>query len=57
MAMSLKRRLRQFVAQGVTASSNRREAAGRRLLDAPDMEVPDVAELKSELDALRARRA
>ncbi|HWO15452.1 MAG TPA: hypothetical protein VNM89_01915 [Solirubrobacterales bacterium] len=55
--MSLKRRLRQFVAQGVTASSNRREAAGRRLLDAPDMEVPDVAELKSELDALRARRA
>jgi hypothetical protein len=49
--------VREAIDRGVTASSSRREAAGRRLLDAPDMEVPDVAELKSELAALRARRA
>jgi hypothetical protein len=32
-------------------------AARRRLLEAPDMPVPEPAELKGELEALRARRA
>ena len=35
----------------------RRQTAGRRLLAAPDMPAPDPRELRSELDALRARRA
>ena len=49
--------VREAIDRGVTASSSRREAAGRRLLDASDMDVPDVAELKAELATLRARRA
>jgi hypothetical protein len=34
-----------------------RQAAGRRLLDAPDMDVPEPTELRAELEALRARDA
>jgi hypothetical protein len=34
----------------------RQRAAGRRFLDGPEMEVPDVDELLAELDALRGRR-
>jgi len=49
--------VREAIDRGVVASSDRREAAGRRLLDAADMDVPDVAELKAELEALRLRRA
>jgi hypothetical protein len=49
--------VREAIDRGVTASIDRREAAGRRLLEASDMAVPDVAELKAELDGLRARRA
>lgn len=49
--------VREAIDRGVTGSSTRREAAGRRLLEAEDMEVPDVAELKAELAALRSRRA
>jgi len=49
--------VREAIDRGVAASSSRREAAGRRLLDAPDMETPDIAQLKAELAALRARRA
>ncbi|MGL5811512.1 MAG: hypothetical protein ACRCYQ_16345 [Nocardioides sp.] len=33
-----------------------RQAAGKRILDAPDMAVPDVDGLLDELDDLRARR-
>lgn len=49
--------VREAIDRGVTGSPARREAAGRRLLEAEDMEVPDVAELKAELAALRSRRA
>ena len=49
--------VREAIDRGVVASSGRREAAGRRLLDADDMDVPDVPELKAELEALRVRRA
>lgn len=34
----------------------RRRDAGRRYLDGPEMELPDVEELLAELDALRGRR-
>lgn len=49
--------VREAIDRGVTGSLSRREAAGRRLLDAAEMDVPDVAELKAELAALRSRRA
>lgn len=49
--------VREAIDRGVAASAGRRAGAGRRLLDAADMDVPDVAELKAELADLRARRA
>jgi len=49
--------VREAIDRSVAGSSSRREAAGRRLLEAPDMDVPDVAGLKGELADLRARRA
>lgn len=49
--------VREAIDRGLGPAAGRREAAGRRLLDAADMEVPDVAELKAELEALRGRRA
>jgi hypothetical protein len=49
--------VREAIDRGIGSTAGRREAAARHLLDAPDMVVPDVDELKSELDALRARRA
>jgi hypothetical protein len=49
--------VREAIDRGVADPGDRRRAAGRRLLDAPDMVVPEPAELHDELDALRARRA
>lgn len=49
--------VREAIDRGLGPAAGRRQAAGRRLLDASDMEVPDVPELKAELDALRGRRA
>lgn len=49
--------VREAIDRGITSPPGRREAAVRRLLEAADMEVPEVAELKSELAALRTRRA
>ena len=49
--------VREAIDRGLANGDTRREAAGRRLLDAPDMTVPDPHELRSELDALRGRRA
>jgi hypothetical protein len=49
--------VREAIDRGVTSSDGRRKAAGRRLLEAPDMDAPDVDELKAEISALRARRA
>lgn len=49
--------VREAIDRGVADPGDRRRAAGRRLLDAPDMPVPEPSELHDELDALRARRA
>jgi hypothetical protein len=49
--------VREAIDRGVASSPARRQAAGRRLLDASDMKVPDLSDLKAELDTLRARRA
>lgn len=49
--------VREAIDRGVVDPEGRRLAAGRRVLEAPDMDVPDPVELKDELDALRARRA
>lgn len=48
--------VREAIDRGVTSPGGRRKAAGQRLLDAPDMPVPEPAELREELDAVRARR-
>jgi hypothetical protein len=49
--------VREAIDRGVSGPSARRLAAGRRLLDAPDMPVPEPQELRVELEALRGRRA
>lgn len=48
--------VREAIDRGLASPTNRRKSAGQRLLDAPDMPVPDPHELKQELNALRARR-
>lgn len=49
--------VREAIDRGVADPGGRRKAAGRRLLEAPDMPVPDTPDLLAELDELRARRA
>jgi hypothetical protein len=49
--------VREAIDRGLANPDGRRRAAGRRLLDAPDMHVAEPAELRDELDALRGRRA
>jgi hypothetical protein len=49
--------VREAIDRGLANPDARRLAAGRRLLEAPDMDVPDPAGLRLELDALRARHA
>lgn len=49
--------VREAIDRGLANSAGRRRAAASRLLSAPDMDVPGLAELKAELDDLRARRA
>lgn len=49
--------VREAIDRGVSNPDARRRAAGRRLLEADDMPVPDLADLHAELDALRGRRA
>ncbi|MGA9874859.1 MAG: hypothetical protein WBQ21_03535 [Solirubrobacteraceae bacterium] len=49
--------VREAIDRGVSGPSSRRLAAGRRLLAASDMPVPEPAELRAELDTLRGRRA
>jgi hypothetical protein len=48
--------VREAIDRGVADPGDRRRTAGQRLLDAPDMVVPEPLELRDELDALRARR-
>jgi len=49
--------VREAIDRGLPTAEHRRRNAARRLLEAPDMPVPDVAELRSELEALRGRHA
>jgi len=49
--------VREAIDRGLPATEGRRRAAGYRLLDAPQMPVPDPAELRAELEALRGRHA
>jgi len=48
--------IREAIDRGLPASPRRRSAAARRILEAPDMELPDdPADLLAELDELRGR--
>lgn len=49
--------VREAIDRGVSNPDARRKAAGRRVLAAADMPVPDVAALHSELDELHNRHA
>jgi hypothetical protein len=49
--------VREAIDRGLPSADRRRRSAARHSLGAPDMSVPDVAELRSELEALRTRRA
>jgi predicted DNA-binding protein len=49
--------VREAIDRGLPSTDRQRRGAARRVLDAPDMGVPDMAELRSELEALRSRRA
>jgi len=48
--------VREAIDRGLPGRDGHRRAAGRRLLDAPDMPVPEPDVLRDELDALRGRR-
>lgn len=49
--------VREAIDRGVSNPDARRRSAGRRLLDAEDMAVSTPADLRTELDQLRSRRA
>jgi predicted DNA-binding protein len=49
--------VREAIDRGVASPDRQRLAAGRRLLEASDMPVPEPPELRRELDAMRERRA
>jgi hypothetical protein len=49
--------VREAIDRGLASPDTRRHAASQRLLEAPDMPVPDAAALHAELDELRGRRA
>ncbi len=49
--------VREAIDRGLANPDAQRRAAGLRLLEAPDMPVPEPRELRAELDALHDRRA
>ncbi|HEY1835122.1 MAG TPA: hypothetical protein VGG08_11850 [Solirubrobacteraceae bacterium] len=49
--------VREAIDRGLASPDARKRAAGKRLLQAPDMPVPELPQLIRELDELRARRA
>lgn len=49
--------VRDAIDRGLPDLADRRRRAARRLLDSPDMPVPDSLELLDELEQLRSRRA
>lgn len=48
--------IREAIDRGLPATPHHRAAAARRILDAPEMPVPEPAALREELDELRGRR-
>lgn len=48
--------VREAIDHGLPDLADRRRKAGQRLLESPDMPVPEPAELRDELDQLRGRR-
>jgi hypothetical protein len=49
--------IREAIDRGLPSSPRRRSAALRRLVEAPDMDVPEEPEaLRSELDEMRGQR-
>ncbi len=48
--------VREAIDRGMPNSPNRRRQAGQRILSAPDMPLPEVADLLTELEELRSRR-
>lgn len=49
--------VREAIDRGLPNPDVKRLAAAQRLLDAPDMTVPEPSELRAELERLRGRRA
>lgn len=49
--------VREAIDRGVGDLGQDRRAAGRRILDAPDVPVPEPHELRNELDSIRDRFA
>jgi len=49
--------VREAIDRGVADPSRQRRSAGQRVLESPDMAVPEPAELRDELEELRSRRA
>jgi hypothetical protein len=49
--------VREAIDHGVSNPDALRRSAGRHLLDAADMPVPEAEDLHTELEALRSRRA
>jgi predicted DNA-binding protein len=47
--------VREAIDRGLAAPDSRRRAAADRLLQAEEMTVPDVEQLRAELDDLRGR--
>lgn len=47
--------VREAIDRGLGAAPRRRSAAARRILDAPDMPVPEPSQLRDELDEVRGR--
>lgn len=49
--------VREAIDRGIADPASRRASAGRLILEAEDMPVPEVANLLAELDSIRGRRA
>ncbi|KAA0274449.1 MAG: antitoxin [Acidobacteria bacterium] len=48
--------VREAIDRGLPDLADRKDRAARRLLDSPDMPVPEPPELREELERLRGRR-
>ena len=49
--------VREAIDRGLTNPDAKRRAAGTRLLEAPDMPVPELEQLRAELDGAHERSA